>query len=145
MITSMWRPDVAFLYDGIDPQKVADEIVAIGDSATPEQIVEKAKDSSTELHKCFTWNDTEAAEKWRKYEARKICCNLIIREVFDDNKPPVRYLYKTDAGGYKPSKHIFTDTDEHQKLLAKAHGELKAFKVKYGMLQELDYICSLIQ
>ena len=49
-----------------DAQKCADEIMEICDeleSATPQQILDKARDSNTELHKCFTWDDTEAAEK----------------------------------------------------------------------------------
>lgn len=67
------------LYKGVSAPKVYDEIAAIGDSATPEQIVEAARDESSELHKCFTWNDTEAADKWRKQEARQIRHFLVIR------------------------------------------------------------------
>lgn len=34
-----------------DANKVSDEIFSIGETATPEQILEKAKDPETELHK----------------------------------------------------------------------------------------------
>ena len=41
------------LYKGVDPQKVAEEIMGIGESATPRQIVDRARDEKSELHKCF--------------------------------------------------------------------------------------------
>ena len=41
-----------------DAEKVYSEITALGDSFSPDQIVEAAKDEKSELHKCFDWNDT---------------------------------------------------------------------------------------
>lgn len=70
MIKTIWRSEVASLYKGIDAQMVADEIANIGEAVTAEQIVDKAKDENTELHKCFTWDDEAAAEKYRIIEAR---------------------------------------------------------------------------
>ena len=60
-----WLDEFKSLYKGADAQLVADEIMSIGDAATPQQIVEKARDEATELHKCFTWDDRIAAEKYR--------------------------------------------------------------------------------
>ena len=41
-----------------DAQKVADEI---GDKkVTPQEILEKARDETSELHKCFEWDDSVA-------------------------------------------------------------------------------------
>jgi len=39
---------------------------------TPEQVIEAAEDESSPLHGCFTWDDTEAAAKWRIEEAREL-------------------------------------------------------------------------
>ena len=105
-----------------DAQKCADEIMEICEeleSATPQQILEKARDSNTELHKCFTWDDTEAAEKWRISEARAVVRNLKIIEQKPD-KPPepttIRVFYKTDnKNGYKPTKLILKKPDENKK------------------------------
>ena len=84
-----------------DAQKVADEILAIGNFATTAQILDKARDEQTELHKCFDWDDAEAAEKWRLQQARHIVCNPVIKEKSDTPRPEVRVFFKTDAdSGY---------------------------------------------
>lgn len=144
MIIAEWSRIGKGLYHA-DAQKVADEIMSIGDDATPHQIVEKATDKSTELHKCFTWDNAEAADKWRLHQARHIVTCLVIHQ---ERKPQdmleIRVFYKNDDGGYKPSAHIFTQADEHAKLLQTAYAELAAFKRKYAGLQELDYILHLI-
>lgn len=123
-----------------DAQKVADEISSIGLSVKPEEIVDKARDENTELHKCFEWDDTKAAEKYRIYQARQIVCHLIVKEVDDTvQKPEVRVFYKTDnTEGYKPVEYIMRNEDEYHKLLDRALTELKAFQRKYSTLKELD-------
>lgn len=122
-------------------QKVADEIMSIGDEAKPQEIVEKAKDESTELHKCFTWDDKEAAERWRIQQARHIVTCLVIRkEEENKDKPEIRIFHKNDCGGYKPAEYVFTHADEHEKLLQAAYAELAMFKKKYASLQELDWL-----
>jgi len=60
MIFATWRQGCRYVADA---QKVYEEITAIGAAATTKQILDKARDENTELHKCFDWNDTEAAEK----------------------------------------------------------------------------------
>ena len=129
-----------------DAQKVADEISSIGLSVSPEEIVEKAKDEATELHKCFEWDDTKAAEKFRLHQARQIVCNLIVREVNDTQKErEIRVFYKTDnTDGYKPITYIMRDEDEYQKLLSRAVSELKSFQKKYSTLKELEGVWEAI-
>ena len=71
MIVAKWKEGIGF-YKGISAQKVAEEIASIGESATPQQIVDRARDENSELHKCFEWDDSIAAENWRKQQARII-------------------------------------------------------------------------
>lgn len=147
MKTVTWRREYEFLYNGADAQKVADEIVSIGDSATPRQIVDKAMDERTELHKCFEWDNDVAADKYRLQQARYITHHLVIEERFadNDNKPPIRFLVQTSQSeGYKPIERVFRQDDEYQKLLARAMAELRAFKQKYSRLSELSEIFDLI-
>jgi hypothetical protein len=148
MIKTIWRSEVASLYKGIDAQMVADEIANIGEAVTAEQIVDKAKDKNTELHKCFTWDDESAAEKYRIIEARQIVRHLVREELPDvkNDTPPLRIFYKTNNGeGYKHiERTIIKREDEYQALLARAMMELRAFKAKYSMLEELREILDLI-
>lgn len=148
MINTIWRKEVANMYKGIDAQTVADEISEIGEDVTAEQIVDKAKDENTELHKCFTWDNDIAAEKYRIIEARQIVRHLVREELPDakNDTPPLRVFYKTNNGeGYKHiERTIIKKEDEYQALLARAMMELRAFKVKYSMLEELREIFELI-
>ena len=146
MITAKWKEGIGF-FSKADANKVAEEIRSIGDNATPQQIVDKARDESTELHKCFEWDDTVAAEQWRKQQARIIVCHLVIREdTVPTDRPEVRYFFKPKPDeGYKPTQIIVRKEDEYQQLLAQAWAELQAFKVKYAMLNELQEIFELIK
>ena len=134
-----------------DAQKCADEIMEICEeleSATPQQILEKARDSNTELHKCFTWDDTEAAEKWRISEARAVVRNLkIIEQKPDKQQKPttIRVFYKTDnESGYKPTKLILKKPDEYKSLVERCRSELLAIKQKFNSISEYEEIWELI-
>ena len=145
MTVSTWSPIGSQLYKGIDPQKVANEIMSIGGDATPQQIVDAARAETSELHKCFEWDDSIAAEKYRVQQARQVVCNLVIAREEESEAPQFRFFYKTENGaGYKPSSHIFTVDTEYQSLLKRAYAELKAFKAKYSSLKELEEILALI-
>lgn len=143
MITATWKLNGLFK---ADPQKVYEEINLLGEEITPDQIVEAAKNKKSELHKCFTWDNTIAAEKWRKHEARQIMCFLVIKETTEETKDtvPIRVFHKNDNGGYKTAEMIFRNDNEYQKLLQTALGELHAFKIKYARLEELSDILDLI-
>lgn len=134
-----------------DAQKCADEIMEICEeleSATPQQILEKARDSNTELHKCFTWDDTEAAEKWRISEARAVVRNLkIIEQKLDKQPEPttIRVFYKTDnESGYKPTKLILKKPDEYKTLVERCRSELLAIKQKFNSISEYEEIWEMI-
>lgn len=131
-----------------DAQKVADEIVEIGDEATPEQIVEKARDNTTELHKCFTWDDTKAAELYRLQEARQVVRLLVIEPKAEEAEPQaIRMFFKVGTAhgtGYKQTLHILRNEDEYKALLKQAKGELATFRNKYKRLTELDGIFAAI-
>lgn len=144
MIVATWRPGFGLFK--ADPQKVAQEILSLGDNVKPEQIVERAKDASSELHKCFEWDNKKAADKYRLYQARQVVCHLVIEEsVEKNNDAPIRLLHKTEAAeGYKPFSLIVKDPDEYSKLLERARSELRAFKAKYHSLSELEEILALI-
>lgn len=151
MITYGWKQGLGFFHG--DPQKCGEEIAEICgevDSATPQDVLEKARDESTELHKCFEWDDTKAAEKYRIEQARQILRFIIVKPTQEEveeqkQKYEFRGFYKTSNDeGYKPIQRIVVNKDEHALLLERAYAELHAFKVKYACLQELEEIFALI-
>ena len=99
-----------------------------------------AKDSNTELHKCFEWDDTIAANKYRLNQARQILQSFIIVRK-EDEKPQVRaFQITTVTNTYQPTKLFLQQPDEYKGLLARAKGELKSIRERYKMLSELENI-----
>lgn len=125
-------------YYKADAQKVAEEI-GFG-KFTPMEVLEKAKDKTTELHKCFEWNDSIAAEKYRLEQAKNII-RMLVYEKETKEQQVVRYYAKTETKHvYQPTKQFLVQEDEYQGLLRRALAELEAFKKKYHTLTELEGI-----
>ena len=148
MYTATWKTGFGSLFKA-DAQLVAEEIMGIGQTATPKQIVEVAKNEDTELHKCFDWDNDVAAEKWRLEQARQVVRTLVIKredpKEGEEHKPEIRFFHQTDnREGYKSVEFIVRNDDEYKKLLDQAYAELRAFKAKYHNLSELQEILDLI-
>ena len=110
------------LFTGADAEKCYQEIIGIGEVATPEQILEFAKNPCTELHKCFEWDDSVAAYRYRLQQARTVVCHLIVMPQTEKAETQCfRLLQKTDEG-YKPTKIIYQNKTEYEKLLERAMG-----------------------
>ena len=128
MIAIRWKPGMGKLYNA-DAEMVAGEIRDIGETATPEQIVEKAQDESTELHKCFEWDDTEAARKYRIVQASDIVRHLYVVNVEPDEPeektapaeiPIVKvnsfryFSHLNSESGYSQTISIVKNEDRHK-------------------------------
>lgn len=138
--------EVKWRIEGIykaDAQKVADEI---GDNRiSPQELLEKARDVSSELHKCFEWNDSVAAEKYRLQQARGVLVNLVYKTEKKDAEP-IRYLQiTTQKNVYQPTKMFLVQEDEYQNLLKRAKSELESFKKRYHTLSELQEVFEAIE
>ena len=130
-------------YYKADAQKVAEEI-GFG-KFTPMEVFEKAKDETTELHKCFEWNDSIAAEKYRLEQAKNII-RMLVYEKETKEQAVVRYYAKTETNHvYQPTKQFLVQEDEYQGLLRRALAELEAFKKKYHTLTELESIFEALE
>lgn len=128
-----------------DPVKVVRELETIGEEVRPQQMVDYAKShKNSELHKCFTWDNTMAADKYRLYEARQIQRNLIITKLptpenLNQQPKTIRLMMRTETtGGYKSIINIMRNTDERAKLLMMAKNELHAFERKYSTLSDTE-------
>lgn len=129
-----------------DAETVYKEITALGDSFSPEQIVEAAREESTELHKCFTWDDTVAAESWRRHQARMLVAQLVVKTETADKEPvAVRVIASTATRNeYKPVVKLIEAEQGYADLLVRAINELKAFQQKYKTITELREIFAAI-
>ena len=138
-------------YYKADAETVYKEITSIGEDFSPEQIVAKAKDPKTELHKCFEWDDKVAAQLYRLETARQIVRFLVIKkdnQEDDGNDRPSHIracVSKNDKSGrFEPINVVVRNQDKYEKLLAQALSELEQFKRKYSTIKELDVILKVI-
>ncbi len=125
-----------------DPQKCFEEI---GDkSVSPEEVLNKARNEKSELHKCFEWNDGIAAEKYRLQQARMIINLLVIKTENKGNEPVRVYQISSERNVYQPTRFFMQNPDEYQILLKRAKGELQAIRNRYKTLSELEAVFEAI-
>lgn len=123
-------------------QKVYEEI---GDtSVSPEEVLEKARNEKSELHKCFEWDDSVAAEKFRLQQARQIIQLLVIIPQKKTDEPVRVFSITSQRNTYQPTRLFLQQPDEYQILLKKAKIELAEFKKRYKTLSELEEIFKCI-
>lgn len=139
MDKATWRIKGIF---NADAQKVADEI---GDNKfNYREILEKARDKDTELHKCFEWNDGIAAEKYRLEQAKKIVTMLVFTPQTKQEQPLRVYQITQEKNVYQPTRMFLENKSEYNALLNRALKELESFQRRYRSLSELEDIMEQI-
>ena len=139
MIIAEWKIEGLFRADA---QKVYEEI---GDrKITPEQVLEIAKNKKTELHKCFEWDDSKAANKYRLIQAQTIIRTLVVRTEQPDDLPVRIFQTTTVRNEYQPMRMFLTDKDEYEALLKRCKNELKDIRNRYKQLSEMEEIFTAI-
>ena len=125
-----------------DAQKCYEEI---GDGdCTPQDILNKARDENSELHKCFEWDDSIAAEKYRLSQARQVIQFLVIVPKKEEDTPTRVFQISSERTVYKPTRTFLTNQDEYQSLLNRAKAELVAIRNRYEQLAELETVFDAI-
>ena len=127
-------------------EKVYEDIGQI-EEKTPQNLVDYAEEHpDSELYKCFTWDDTKAANEYRKIEARQVLRLLVYKEdpVEEGEKPIQIRVMQNVNKEYKPVREIVRNNDEYKALLKRAKAELAAFRERYKQLAELETVLEAI-
>lgn len=127
------------------PDLIKQELEALAEANNgllfPEKVVEFAKDSTTALHSRFEWDDTEAAAKYRIWQARqliKVTVNILPNE--SETEYQVFVSLKSDrynGGGYRALVDVMSDEQMRGQLLTQAYNDFKVWQKKYQQLKEL--------
>ena len=99
------------------------------------------------LHNQFTWDDTEAAEKWRLHQARTII--LRVHVTTDDGKVTRAWVNlpsdrASDEPVYRPIVRVMSDADLRAELLQTVKDELVRIRRKHAELNELASVSTAI-
>ena len=129
------------------PNAIETELLRIaeehGGILQPESVVDEARDKKSPLHSRFTWDDTEAAEQYRLWQARQLI-RVVVHMIPGKNgnvSSRVFVSLKTDraedGGGYRTMAVVLSDSEMREQLLAEAIAEMEYFREKYSRLKEL--------
>ena len=130
-----------------DANIVAKEINEL-EEITAQNIVDKARNEDTELHKCFDWDDSIASEKWRKQQAGMILNNLkvvVAKNVETNEEKSVKaFVTLKRETEYEPIQTVVKDPEKYDILKERAIRQLKSIRTTYEEIVELQDIFDLI-
>ena len=115
-------------------------------SCHPARLVEAARPADSPLHPLFTWDDNEAAAKWRTHEARNVINSLevtITRNGTAIDAPAFVSLHRPakdgdDAVSYRSVSVVMLAPASAQDALSEALGKLNALRRRYEALTQLS-------
>jgi hypothetical protein len=148
----LWKADPRFQATPVTADLAADLIIRLGseseDGVKPEAVVEELRPVDHPLHMFLTWEDDEAARKYRIEQARELIhavhvVDVVVRDgreievgsrpVFVSFRPagkPERAYFSVDAVVRKPERT--------RDMLRQALSELEGFRRRYEGLVQLS-------
>lgn len=131
-----------------DKDKILDELQRVHKSRgilNPRDVVEFARNKKTELHKLFLWDDSDAAERYRIWQARSVI-NATVIVTKETGKTIHAWVSLQDDrnadGGYRAIVDVMADPVLRSRLLAGALREMESFQKRYEDLEELASVFS---
>jgi hypothetical protein len=120
-----------------------------GGLLSPEVVVREAAAEKSPLHDYFTWDDDEAAQRWRIHEARRLI-NVCVEIIDDGNKNKEVNVFvslKSDReeGGYRTMVNVLSNASLRSELVSNALDEMEFFREKYKTLRELASVFAVMK
>jgi len=135
-------------------KEVIEEILQIEkeDGLTATNLLERAKDKESPLHKFFDWSDVKAGVKWRLHQARlllneiKVIVNEIEMPGIESVIVKTNTLSEEEAERvYKPINEILSNEDLRVQVIRTALTHIEYWKNQYSIYGELKPIVTSIE
>lgn len=124
-----------------------DQVRSVFGRLTPTAVVDAARPDDAPLHSRFEWDDTVAAEKWRREQASELIRSYRITYKETTNGPvtvrgfqAVRGLESPHSSEYVPTEEALADPFTRQLVLRECERDVAALKSKYAHLKEFAAI-----
>lgn len=118
---------------------------------TPEIVLKQAEAKSSPIHSYFDWDNTVAAQQWRKTQASELlrAVKVVVRIKGGNEKKVVRAFVRVSrpdehSGDYVSMSRVLKRKDWKAELLEQAQADLRAFRDKYTDLQEVTGVIGAI-
>lgn len=125
----------------VDPEKAWTEIqhvCAQNDGlASPQAIVDQARPKRNPLHKAFQWDDSLAAEEYRKEQARSLVTNFTLVFETGEEVPAMVSVKINRKRGYMPTQDAIANDDLRKQVLKQALTQLLGLEQRFKSLNEL--------
>lgn len=109
----------------------------------PEAVVGAARHPDSPLHSQFTWDDSQAAEQYRLWQARQLI-RVVVQlipsahgEVSERVFVSLHMDREQAGGGYRKLIAVMSNEQMRRALLEEALEEMERFQEKYARLKEL--------
>jgi hypothetical protein len=104
---------------------ILDRLVRDHGVATPELLLDEARDPNSPAHDAFTWDDSAAAVRWRIEEAKKLIRSIAIVVESVEGPAPRAFLVVNRDGedGYVPLAVVMADIDLARQVIERAKNE----------------------
>lgn len=137
-MTYKWKTEALYPVSADVAGRELERIYTENGELQPEQIVDASRPTDAPLHPCFEWNDTIAAEQWRKQQARVMTCNITVQVDATDSKPHETRAFVNVQSSYRPIRVVLNNETQRQELLQTAMREMISFRNKYNTLSQLQ-------
>lgn len=100
----------------------------------PEDVVETARDVGSPLHRYFTWDDSRAADLFRKSQASRLIRSITVRPVGNGIKP-VHAFYsipEEKARVYRALDEVLSEETRLTSVVRKFRGDLRRINAQYS-------------
>ena len=138
-------------YTGVDAQAVGEELAALeikpGDFHRTQDILDAARNPDSALHGCFTWDDSEAAEKCRANEARAVLRKIayvVIKEEKREKHPVYYHVRDAEGPRYVRSDRVASDADIRASAIDEVLALLSGVRKRFEFLSELKSVFTAI-
>jgi hypothetical protein len=121
-----------------------DRIEESGQPVTPDNIVLAAMPEDSPLHGFFTWDNDEAADQWRKQEARSLVSHLLVVVERQEGEAvamkarisvtTAKTEHHSAATEYVSSYRVLSSPSMREQLLHEAKQEIRCWARKYAAL-----------
>lgn len=120
-------------------------LLGVGDefgAMTPEVVVQAARPDDHPLHPYFTWEDVDAAEKFRLWQARQLIARVRVEVTVSPKKVVrVRGFTSVPVGGgervYMPVTDVASDPDLSRSVIEEMRAEVAALRRRYAAHEAL--------
>lgn len=118
---------------------------------TPKLIVDDSRSEEALLHKCFEWNNEQAAEKYRENQAGFMLRNLVsvnVSQTGEFEGTEIRAFVNVatnNSTGFVSVLTAMNNNDMRDQILQEALSELLALKKKYSQLKELAEVFKALE